>query len=164
MLGAQCITHTPVTDTLQHSDGSWDVLTPSSTIKADIIVNCGGLWARKVGHIQEAQPMEHHCLMSEKIDQMAAHPTRLFCGIYYKTNIYFRQERQGMLLGPMSRNQPRERLRVPLGTLVMNCCHLILTESLTGWNWVLNASRHWPPPALKMQSTARSLLDLMATR
>ena len=41
--GEQYFTHTPVTDTLQPGDGSWDVQTPSGAIKADIIVNCGGL-------------------------------------------------------------------------------------------------------------------------
>ena len=85
--GAQYSTHTPVTDTLQHGDGSWDVQTPSGTIKADIIVNCGGLWAREVGHMQgvhlPVQPMEHHYLITEKIDQVAVHPTRLPCGIDY---------------------------------------------------------------------------------
>ena len=56
-----------------------------------------------MGHMQEVhppvQPMEHHYLITEKIDQMAAHPTRLPCGINYETNIYFHQERQGILLG-----------------------------------------------------------------
>ena len=87
MHGAQYSTHTPVTDTLQHGDFSWDVQTPSGTIKADIIVNCGGLWAREVGHMQgvhlPVQPMEHHYLITEKIDQVAVHPTRLPCGIDY---------------------------------------------------------------------------------
>ena len=101
--GAQYFTHTPVTATQQRPDGSWDVTTPRGVINAEHIVNCGGLWAREVGHMQginlPVQPMEHHYLLTEKIDMVADHPTRLPCGIDYEANIYFRQERQGMLLG-----------------------------------------------------------------
>ena len=101
--GAQYFTHTPVTGTTQRTDGSWDVETPRGQINAEIIVNCGGLWAREVGHMQgvnlPVQPMEHHYLLTEKIDAVADHPTRLPCGIDYEANIYFRQEREGMLLG-----------------------------------------------------------------
>jgi len=62
--GAQYFTHTPATSTTQKSDGSWDIVTPKGSINAEIIVNCGGLWAREVGHMQglqiPVQPMEHH--------------------------------------------------------------------------------------------------------
>lgn len=101
--GAQYFTHTPVTATTQRADGSWDVTTPRGVINAEHIVNCGGLWAREVGHMQginlPVQPMEHHYLITDKIDAVANHPTRLPAGIDYEANIYFRQERQGMLLG-----------------------------------------------------------------
>ncbi len=101
--GAQYFTHTPVTGTSQRADGSWDVTTPRGAINAEQIVNCGGLWAREVGHMQgvhlPVQPMEHHYLITEDIQAVKDHPTRLPAGIDYEANIYFRQERQGMLLG-----------------------------------------------------------------
>jgi len=101
--GAQYFTHTPVVETVQHPDGSWDVVTPKGTIKADIIVNCGGLWAREVGHMSglhlPVQPMEHHYLITETIPEIAARTERLPAGIDYEANIYFRQEGNGMLLG-----------------------------------------------------------------
>jgi len=101
--GAQYFTHTPATATSQRPDGSWDVTTPKGNINAEIIVNCGGLWAREVGHMQgvhlPVQPMEHHYLITDKIQTVADHPTRLPAGIDYEANIYFRQEGQGMLLG-----------------------------------------------------------------
>ena len=101
--GAQYFTHTPVTATTQRANGSWDVITPYGSINAEHIVNCGGLWAREVGHMQginlPVQPMEHHYLLTEKIDGVVNHPGRLPCGIDYEANIYFRQEREGMLLG-----------------------------------------------------------------
>ena len=45
------------------------------------------------------QPMEHHYLITEEIPEVAAAKTRLPAGIDYEANIYFRQERTGMLLG-----------------------------------------------------------------
>ena len=101
--GAQSFTHTPATATTQRADGTWDVTTPNGTINAEYIVNCGGLWAREVGHMSglnfPVQPMEHHYLLTEGIDEIVNHPTRLPCGIDYEANLYFRQERDGMLLG-----------------------------------------------------------------
>ncbi len=101
--GAQYFTHCGVTGTKQRPDGSWDVTTPKGVINAEHIVNCGGLWAREVGHMQgvnlPVQPMEHHYLITEAIPEIAARSERLPCGIDYEANIYFRQERQGMLLG-----------------------------------------------------------------
>ncbi|WP_170410017.1 GcvT family protein [Ruegeria atlantica] len=101
--GAQYFTHCGVTAMTQRSDGSWDLTTPKGQINAEYVVNCGGLWAREVGHMSgvhlPVQPMEHHYLITEKIDAVANHGARLPAGIDYEANIYFRQERQGMLLG-----------------------------------------------------------------
>ncbi len=101
--GAQYFTHCGVTETKQRPDGSWDVTTPKGVINAEHIVNCGGLWAREVGHMQginlPVQPMEHHYLITEAIPEIVARTERLPAGIDYEANIYFRQERQGMLLG-----------------------------------------------------------------
>lgn len=101
--GAKYFTHTPATATKQRPDGTWDVTTPKGVINAEHIVNCGGLWAREVGHMGglnfPVQPMEHHYLITERIDDIANFGSRLPCGIDYQANIYFRQEREGLLLG-----------------------------------------------------------------
>lgn len=101
--GAQYFTHTPVTATTQRADGTWDVTTPKGVINAEHIVNCGGLWAREVGHMAglnlPVQPMEHHYLLTEDIPEIVAAEKQLPCGIDYEANIYFRQERKGLLLG-----------------------------------------------------------------
>jgi len=101
--GAQYFTHTPVVETNQRPDGSWDVVTAKGSINAEMIVNCGGLWGREVGHMAglhlPVQPMEHHYLITEEIPEIATRDTRLPAGIDYEANIYFRQERTGMLLG-----------------------------------------------------------------
>ena len=101
--GAQYFTHTPATATQQRPDGTWDVTTPKGVINAEHVVNCGGLWAREVGKMGglnvPVQPMEHHYLLTERIDEIANFGSRLPCGIDYEANIYFRQERDGLLLG-----------------------------------------------------------------
>ena len=102
--GAKFYTHNPVIETRQRKDGSWDVVTKNGTINAEMIVNAAGLWAREAGHMSgihlPVQPMEHHYLITESIPQIAERKgERLPAGIDYEANIYFRQERDGMLLG-----------------------------------------------------------------
>ncbi len=101
--GGQYFTHTPVTATTQRADGTWDVVTDKGTINAEHVVNCGGLWAREVGQMAglhlPVQPMEHHYLLTETIADIKNADKRLPCGIDYNANIYFRQERDGLLLG-----------------------------------------------------------------
>lgn len=101
--GGRYFTHTPVTATTQRADGTWDVTTSRGLINAGHVVNCGGLWAREVGKLSglhlPVQPMEHHYLVTESIDEIKNFGSRLPCGIDYEANIYFRQERDGLLLG-----------------------------------------------------------------
>ena len=102
--GAKFYTHTPVIETRQKKDGSWDVITAKGNINAEMVVNAAGLWAREAGHMAgvhlPVQPMEHHYLITESIPQIAERKgERLPAGIDYEANIYFRQEREGMLLG-----------------------------------------------------------------
>ncbi len=101
--GASYETHTPVIETNQRADGSWEVVTKKGIIHAEMIVNAGGLWAREVGHLAginlPVQPMEHHYLITEAIPEVVEHEGRLPAGIDYEGNMYFRQERDGMLLG-----------------------------------------------------------------
>ena len=101
--GASWYRDSPVIETNQRSDGSWDVVTPNGTINAEMIVNAGGLWAREVGHLAgidlPVQPMEHHYLITEDIPEIANHHREITAGIDYEANIYFRGEHNGLLLG-----------------------------------------------------------------
>jgi len=103
--GAEFFTHTPVIETNQRPDGSWDVVTEKGNIHAEYIVNAGGLWAREVGRMANVHlpvvPMEHHYLITEEIEQIANLPEgrRLPHCIDFEANIYFRQENTGVLLG-----------------------------------------------------------------
>jgi len=102
--GASYHARTPVLETNQRADGSWDVVTAEGSIHAEAIVNAGGLWAREVGHLAglhlPVQPMEHHYLITETIPEIAERgEDRLPTGIDYESNLYFRQEHDGLLLG-----------------------------------------------------------------
>ena len=103
--GAEFFTHTPVLETNQRADGSWNVITEKGNIHAEYIVNAGGLWAREVGRMANVHlpvvPMEHHYLITEEIEQIANLPEgrRLPHCIDFEANIYLRQENTGMLLG-----------------------------------------------------------------
>ena len=80
------------------------MVTAEGTINAEMIVNAGGFWAGRsdtlAGLHLPVQPMEHHYLITETIPEIAERgDERLPAGIDYEGNIYFRQERDGMLLG-----------------------------------------------------------------
>ena len=102
-LGARWHCQTPVLETRQRANGSWDVVTPEGTINAQLLVNAAGLWAREVGHLSgvdlPVQPMEHHYLITETIKEIEQAGRELPCGIDYDANLYFRQEHHGLLLG-----------------------------------------------------------------
>jgi dimethylglycine dehydrogenase len=103
--GAKYYTHTPVLETNQKNDGTWDVITEKGNINAEIVINAGGLWAREIGKLAginlPVQPMEHHYLITETIPEIKEREKepRLPIGTDFEGNIYFRQEAHGMLLG-----------------------------------------------------------------
>eukprot|EP01045_Picozoa_sp_COSAG04_P030095 COSAG04_NODE_5126_length_1727_cov_15.898649_2_plen_213_part_00 len=69
--GAKIHQHTKVDGLTQVRDDStetgwaWDIKTDSGVVRAEHIVNCGGLWAREVGEMAGVHlpllPMQHHC-------------------------------------------------------------------------------------------------------
>jgi len=101
--GAKWYRNSPVVETRQRPDGTWDVVTPKGTVNAEMIVNAGGLWAREVGRLAgidlPVQPMEHHYLITEEIPEIASMGKETPAGVDYEANIYYRQEHKGLLLG-----------------------------------------------------------------
>jgi dimethylglycine dehydrogenase len=106
LAGAEVVRHTRVTDVRQRRDGYWDVVTEQGTVRAEHVVNAGGLWAREVGRMVGLElpvlAMEHQYLITEDLPEFAGRAEQLHC-IDFEGEIYMRQERGGMLLGTYER-------------------------------------------------------------
>jgi len=106
--GAEVYLDTWVTDLEQRQDGTWDVITDRDhIIRAEHVVNAGGLWAREVGRMAGIElpvlAMEHHYLMTEPMPEVIEYNTsrgrELPHMIDFAGEIYARQEGQSILLG-----------------------------------------------------------------
>ncbi|PZU84643.1 MAG: glycine cleavage system protein T [Shinella sp.] len=105
--GAEIYLHTRVEDLVQLEDGTWRVLTDKGEIRAEHIVNAGGLWAREVGRMVGLElpvlAMEHMYLitedMPEVIDYNQKSGKEIQHCVDFDGEIYLRQERNGMLMG-----------------------------------------------------------------
>ena len=98
---------TAVMELTQEPDGTWNVVTEQGTVKAEHVVNCGGLWAREIGRMVGVElpvlAMEHMYLLTEPMPEVEAFNKstgREMVGVLdFKGEIYTRQERNGILLG-----------------------------------------------------------------
>ncbi|MCY6381238.1 GcvT family protein [Hoeflea prorocentri] len=106
-LGAKIELRNPVTEITQDVDGTWNVVTRNGTVKAEHIVNAGGLWAREVGRMVGIElpvlAMEHMYLLTETVPEVVefnrSSGRELVGVIDFRGEIYTRQERDGLLLG-----------------------------------------------------------------
>ncbi|MEP9396082.1 FAD-dependent oxidoreductase [Mesorhizobium sp. KR2-14] len=106
-LGAEIVLRNPVKELTQDVDGTWNVVTEQGTVKAEHVVNCGGLWAREVGRMVGLElpvlAMEHMYLLTEpmpEVEEFNKSTGRELVGVLdFKGEIYTRQERNGILLG-----------------------------------------------------------------
>ncbi len=105
--GATIERHCRVTDLVLRPDGAWDVVTEAGTVRAEHVVNAGGLWAREIGRMVGLElpvlAMEHHYLITEDMPELVGQKEQLHC-IDFEGEIYMRQERGGMLMGTYERN------------------------------------------------------------
>jgi dimethylglycine dehydrogenase len=120
MGGAEIQLKTIVTDLKPRSDGSWDVITNTGRIHAEHVVNAGGLWAREIGRMVGLElpvlAMEHMYLVTDEMPEVIAFNKEfgkeLPHAIDFKSEIYLRQERSGMVLGTYEQEcvpwQPRQ--------------------------------------------------------
>ncbi len=107
ILGAEIVLRNLVVELTQETDGTWNVVTEQGTVKAEHVVNAGGLWAREVGRMVGLElpllAMEHMYLLTEDMPEVIEHNEKtgheLIHVIDFKGEIYTRQERQGILLG-----------------------------------------------------------------
>jgi dimethylglycine dehydrogenase len=106
-LGAEIELRNRVIELTQDPDGMWNVVTENGTIRAEHVVNAGGLWAREIGRMVGLElpvlAMEHHYLLTEEMPEVVEFNQttgRELVGVIdFKGEIYTRQERTGLLLG-----------------------------------------------------------------
>jgi dimethylglycine dehydrogenase len=118
--GATVLRHTKVEELVQTADGTWDVITNKGTIRAEHVVNAGGLWARECGRMVGIElpilAMEHMYLLTDEMPEVVAHNEatgkELIGVLDFGGEIYTRQEGKGVLLGTYEQNcrpwSPRE--------------------------------------------------------
>lgn len=101
--GASIRRRTPVTGTRQLPSGEWEVTTPSGAVRAEVVVNAAGLWAREVAALAGIRlplmPVEHHYLVTDAIPEIANLEGELPTVSDAQWNWYCRREGQGLLLG-----------------------------------------------------------------
>ena len=106
--GATVERFTRVTALRQRRDGSWDVITDKGSVHAEHVVNCGGLWAREIGHLVGIElpvlAMEHHYLLTQDIPELKGRAKEIVNTTDYAGEIYMRQERGGALIGTYEPN------------------------------------------------------------
>jgi dimethylglycine dehydrogenase len=106
-LGAGVERFTKVEQLIQNADRSWRVITNKGEIRAEHVVNAGGLWAREVGRMVGREhpvlAMEHMYLITDDMPEVAAINAatgkEVLHAIDFDGELYLRQERGGMLMG-----------------------------------------------------------------
>jgi dimethylglycine dehydrogenase len=107
MAGAEIVLHNRVLELSPNADGSWNVVSEQGTVRAEHVVNAGGLWAREIGRMVGLElpvlAMEHHYILTEDMPEVAevnkSTGKEVVHAIDFAGEIYTRQERGGLLLG-----------------------------------------------------------------
>ena len=105
--GAVVETQTKVESLSQSPDGTWHITTNKGNIRAEHIVNAGGLWAREIGRMVGLElpvlAMEHMYLLTEDMPEVADFNEKegieMLHAVDFDGELYLRQERSGMLMG-----------------------------------------------------------------
>ena len=105
-LGADIVLRNRVIELTQIGD-EWDVITEQGTVRAQHVVNAGGLWAREIGRMVGLElpvlAMEHMYMITDDIPEVIEFNQttgqELVGVIDFKAEIYTRQEGKGLALG-----------------------------------------------------------------
>lgn len=105
--GVEVLEHTRVTALARRlrarSGGGWTVTTDRGSIRAEHVINAGGLWARRVGRMvgldHPIVPMRHHYLVTESIPAVAALDRPMPAVTDLEGFSYLQREGDGILLG-----------------------------------------------------------------
>jgi len=105
--GATIYRHTRVTGTRLLDNGEWEVTTDQGTIVCEHLVNAAGSFAKQIGEwVGLDLPivnMEHHYLVTENLAEVEALDHEPPVVRDPKASCYYRQEQQGILIGPYER-------------------------------------------------------------
>ncbi len=106
--GAEVIQHNRVLSITQEASGEWLLETEKGPIRAEHVVNAGGLWARQVGHMVGIElpliPMQHHFLVTEDVPEVAALTGPMPAVTDLEGFTYLQREQNGVLLGVYEQN------------------------------------------------------------
>ena len=105
--GAEILRHTAVT-AIERSGGSWLVKTSKGEIRAEIVVNAAGQWAKEVGRMAGVDlpivPLEHQFLVTEPVEELGSLEVELPVLRDAAASFYVREEVGGLLVGPFERD------------------------------------------------------------
>ncbi len=105
--GAEILRHTAV-KAIERSGSSWLVTTSKGEIRAEIVVNAAGQWAKQVGRMVGVDlpivPLEHHYLVTEKLDALSSLEVELPVLRDADASFYIREEGGALLVGAFERN------------------------------------------------------------
>lgn len=106
--GAEVIQHNRVLTIAQQPDGEWLLDTEKGQVRAEHVVNAGGLWARQVGRMVGVElpliPMQHHFLVTEDVPEVAALTGPMPAVTDLEGFTYLQREQNGVLLGVYEQN------------------------------------------------------------
>ncbi len=105
--GAEIYRHNRVTDMHQLADGGWELITETGNLRAEHVVNAGGLWGREVGRMVGLElpllAMEHMYLVTDDMPEVVAFNEssgkEMPSATDFGGELYLRQEGKGMLMG-----------------------------------------------------------------
>lgn len=99
MRGAKIFEDVKVTDIFKNNNRITGVMTEFGPIDAEIVVNCGGMWAREIGKMAGAtvpvQACEHFYMVTETDDRFAQSPSLRD----WDAHVYYKNEPGKLLFG-----------------------------------------------------------------
>ena len=102
-LGAKIVRHNRVTGLTQLPTGEWDVATEQGTVRAEIVVNAAGCYARQVAQMAgidiPVTNMEHHYIVTDPIPAFMERDEEIPVMRCPHVSGYFRQEQKSGLIG-----------------------------------------------------------------
>jgi dimethylglycine dehydrogenase len=105
--GAEILVHTAVT-AIERSGPGWLVTTSKGAIRAEIVVNAAGQWAREIGRMVGVDlpivPLEHQFLVTEPLEELSSLEVELPVLRDAAASFYVREEGGGLLVGPFERD------------------------------------------------------------